>query len=176
MKIKKLIQMSVLVMGLVFSGFSIAQDLTSDSDITAGVKNKISAESSLSDASINVSTSNGVVALSGKVDSKNQATTATQLAQSTPGVKDVDSSNLNVKESDKPLKDDIITAKIKGLYIQQKLFGDKDVAAMGIKVETNDGVVTLSGSADNQVQADNAVSIAKSVAGVKEVKSNIKVS
>jgi len=62
------------------------------------------------------------------------------------------------------------------MFIQQKLFGDKDVAAISIIVETNDGVVSLSGTADNQHQINNAIKIAKSIKGVKEVKSIVKIS
>lgn len=73
------------------------------------------------------------------------------------------------------MQDALITAKVKGMFMQQELFGDKDISAMGIKVETVDGVVTLSGSADNKDQATNAEKIAKSVMGVKEVKSDVKI-
>jgi hyperosmotically inducible protein len=65
---------------------------------------------------------------------------------------------------------------VKGMFIQEKLFGDKDIAAITIKVETVDGVVSLSGTADNKQQADNAIKLAKSVKGVKDVKSTIEIS
>ena len=80
---------------------------------------------------IKIKTVNGVVNLSGNVDSDTQANTATELAQSTAGVKDVDSSNLTIKGSEHPVADAAITAKIKGMFIQQKLFGDKDISVMG---------------------------------------------
>ncbi len=59
------------------------------------------------------------------------------------------------------------------VLIKEKLFTDKDIAAMTIKVETNNGIVSLSGVADNQAQADNAIKIAKTINGVKEVRSTI---
>jgi osmotically-inducible protein OsmY len=61
------------------------------------------------------------------------------------------------------------------MFIQKKLFGDKDIAAMSIKVETNNGTVTLSGEADNKEQVNNAISIAKSVTGVIQVKSSVSI-
>ena len=73
-------------------------------------------------------------------------------------------------------KDTTITAKVKSLFMQKKIFGDKDIAAITISVETNNGVVSLSGTADNQAQIDNAIKIAKSVKGVKDVKSTVTVS
>lgn len=68
-----------------------------------------------------------------------------------------------------------ITAKIKGLYISKKLFDGKDISVTDVKVDTSDGVVHLSGTVDNQEQANNAVKYAKSVEGVKKVVSSLRV-
>lgn len=69
------------------------------------------------------------------------------------------------------LSDTMITAKIKAEYAK-----DKDVSALNIKVDTdNKGVVTLSGTAKSQAEADRAVAIAKGVQGVSSVKNDIKV-
>lgn len=151
-------------------------DHTSDANITSIVQGKISSDSSLSGTTIAIKTLNGVVNLSGKVESSAQADTATELAQSTPGVSDVNASNLTTKDSKHPLDDSMITAKVKGMFLQKKLFSSEDVAAMTISVETNNGVVSLSGTADSQEQIDNAINIAKSVKGVKNVKSTVKIS
>jgi len=56
------------------------------------------------------------------------------------------------------------------------MFGDKDIAAFTIQAETNNGIVSLSGTADNQEQIQNAIKIAKKIKGVKEVKSTVIVS
>jgi len=69
--------------------------------------------------------------------------------------------------------DSSLTANVKSAFVKEKLFGDADVSAFTISVETNDGVVHLTGTADNQVQADNAVKLAKAVAGVKSVVSDV---
>ena len=145
-----------------------------DSDITKSISNQISSDATLSGVKIIVHTSNGNVALQGAVNSDAQASTITEIAQSTDGVKDVDTSQLTVKSSNQPFTDSFITAKIKGKFIQQKLFGNKDISAMSIIVETNDGIVTLSGTADDQNQINNAIKITKSVSGVKSVESKIK--
>ncbi len=73
-------------------------------------------------------------------------------------------------------EDSAITAKVKGMFVQKKLFGDKDIAAITISVETTDGKVLLSGTADNQEQIDNAIKIAKSIEGVKSVQSTVTIS
>lgn len=69
--------------------------------------------------------------------------------------------------------DSLITTKIKSSYAHEKLFGDKDISMMGVTVTTKDGTVFLAGKVDNQLQADNAVKLAKAVTGVKEVKSTL---
>jgi hyperosmotically inducible protein len=174
MKIKRILVVFFMMMCSINLAF--ANQTESDSNINSAVESKISSDSSLNGTSIKVKTTNGTVNLSGKVDSDTQADTATELAQSTDGVTDVDSSNLDIKGSRHPIDDSVITAKVKGMFIQQKLFGDKDISAMTIKVETNNGIVSLSGTANDQQQIDNAIKISKSIKGVKEVKSTIKVS
>lgn len=66
--------------------------------------------------------------------------------------------------------DSVITTKVKA-----DLFKEPELKAMAIHVETEKGVVMLSGFVDNKAEADKAVSLAKSVEGVTSVKSAIKV-
>ena len=170
---KKFTQITAVVLASMAVSSALFADATTDSGITSDVQSKIAAEDSLKDTTITVATKDGVVSLSGNVKSDAQAQTATQMAGSVSGAKDVDDSNLTVNGSAHPVADAIITAKIKGIFIQQKLFGDKDIAAMSIGVETNNGVVTLSGTADSQTEIDNAIALAKAVKGVKEVQSTV---
>ncbi len=67
--------------------------------------------------------------------------------------------------------DAVITTKVKA-----KMANDKEVSALHIKVDTdNKGVVTLSGKAKSQEEADKAVSIARGVEGVVSVENKIQV-
>jgi hyperosmotically inducible protein len=67
--------------------------------------------------------------------------------------------------------DATITTKVKAAYAK-----DKDVSMMNIKVDTDyKGIVTLSGNAKSQMEADKAVTLAQGVSGVTSVTSNIKV-
>ncbi len=59
--------------------------------------------------------------------------------------------------------------------VKMKMADDPDVAAMDINVDTTDGVVTLNGAVQSSAVAQKAVGIAKSVDGVKSVKSNLTV-
>lgn len=75
--------------------------------------------------------------------------------------------NLNVGEA---VDDASTTAKVK-----LALAEDDQVAAYRIDVDTNNGVVTLSGTVKSKAEANRAVQLAESVKGVKKVNSDLKV-
>jgi hyperosmotically inducible periplasmic protein len=68
------------------------------------------------------------------------------------------------------VSDAAITTKVKS-----EMAAAKDVSAMNIKVDTDNGVVNLSGTAKSRAEADKAVSIAKNTGGVVSVNNNIQV-
>ena len=70
----------------------------------------------------------------------------------------------------KAVADSVITTKVKA-----DLFKEPELSAMAIHVETDKGVVMLSGFVDTTADAEKAVRLAKSVEGVTAVKSAIKV-
>jgi len=177
MKTIRSIQSLFLLIMMLFSlnAFSAAENTFSDAAITAAVKSKIMLNTSIANYNVEVTTNNGVVNLNGRVNTDTEASAIIELAESTSGVKDVDASRLEVKDSKQPLTDTVITSKVKGTFIREKLFSEKDIAAMSIKVETNNGIVALSGTAANQQEVDNAIALAKAVNGVKSVTSQIKI-
>ena len=69
-------------------------------------------------------------------------------------------------ESDQPGTDTWITTKVKA-----ELLTSKDVPGLELKVETVNGVVSLSGEVDSQAEADRAIAAAKGVQGVTRVDS-----
>lgn len=147
-----------------------------DAKITSDIMQKIAEDNSLSGIDINVVSKSGVVNLSGNVNTKAEAVKIIEIAEAVQGVKRTETGKLTVKEqSDQPFSDAAITAKVKGIYIREKLFGTDDVAVMDVKVETNNGVVYLTGTVDNLKQAETAIKLAHSVSGVKRVDSKINV-
>ena len=66
------------------------------------------------------------------------------------------------------LDDTAITTKVKSALIS-----DKDTKASEIKVETDKGVVHLTGTVDNAQMAAKAEQVAKSVKGVQSVKNDL---
>lgn len=65
-------------------------------------------------------------------------------------------------------EDRVITSKIKGNYAV-----DRDVKARRINVDTDHGIVTLTGVVDDSFMAERAIRIAIDTPGVTEVHSNL---
>jgi hyperosmotically inducible protein len=66
--------------------------------------------------------------------------------------------------------DAVITTKVKAAIV-----AEKSLSALDIAVETNNGVVTLTGTVATAAQSDNATHVARGIEGVKQVKNNLKV-
>jgi hyperosmotically inducible protein len=172
MKIFKKVKL-VFFSTLLLSGASAFAASVDDASIQRDIESKISADNTISTSDIKVSTHRGVVSLSGIAATDKEASTIVEIADATPGVKEVDTSNLKVTKSEHPLDDTFITAKVKGEFAKNKLFGDNPTPVISISVETKNGVVFLTGTADNKQQIDNAIHLAKSVKGVKKVTSTV---
>ena len=68
------------------------------------------------------------------------------------------------------MEDAEITSKIKAKYV-----GDTDVKALDISVETEEGIVYLTGRVENQFQKDEAERIARDTEEVRDVVNHIQV-
>jgi hyperosmotically inducible periplasmic protein len=79
-------------------------------------------------------------------------------------------SHRGVEDTGAIASDSWITTKVKS-----DLAVEKDVSATHIQVDTYEGVVTLSGTAASQAEADKAVSVARDIKGVKSVVNNIQI-
>jgi len=64
--------------------------------------------------------------------------------------------------------DAMITTKVKAALLKEQA-----TQSLSIKVKTVNGVVALSGSADDAAQIDSAVRIARGIDGVQDVKNDI---
>ena len=125
---------------------------------------------------IDVTTANnGVVTLAGEVEEAADKTEAVRIARETEGVSRVED-RLRIKgETDTapPATDatpDIerpdawLTAKV-----QSKYFIDDEVKGLDIDVDTDNGVVTLSGAVRSEAERRQALALARSTEGVREV-------
>ncbi len=141
-----------------------------DGVITTRVKAAFVGDSAVSALGIKVTTLNGVVQLSGYANSELEIDRAVELAKGVPGVKSVKNDiRRRPQSAGAYLDDSAITARVMAAFV-----ADKEVSALDVKVETNNGVVLLSGSASSRQASDRAVRIARSVEGVKSVENHIR--
>jgi osmotically-inducible protein OsmY len=149
----------------------------SDAGITTKVKAKLAADPAVKAVEINVDTKNKVVTLSGTVDNDAAKTQAVALARGTEGVADV-VDNITVTAAAPPaqaqsgvgqaLDDATITAAVKS-----KLIADTVVGGLKIDVDTQSGIVSLSGPVKSQTEKDTALRIARETSGVKDVQDKL---
>jgi hyperosmotically inducible protein len=151
----------------------------SDTAITAKVKAKFVGDDRLKHSHISVTTTNGVVTLSGTAPDTDASTAAATLARSVDGVKSVDDELSTVQASDSSVKaetkrmahttkrvvtDSWITTKVKSAIL-----ADSVSKGFEVSVKTKHGVVMLDGTLANQDAIDHVKDLAKNIEGVKSV-------
>lgn len=138
-----------------------------DSVITTKVKSALIAQTDGKGGATSVETRHGNVLLSGFVDSQAQADKEVQLAKAVDGVKSVDN-KLMVKAgkstAGNELDDSVVTVKVKSA-----LMTDEQTRADQISVNTNKGVVQLSGYVGSADEQAHAAEVARNVEGVQSV-------
>jgi hyperosmotically inducible protein len=168
-----------------------------DQGISTAVKGKLVADSSVTASGVSVETKDGVVTLSGTIDSQMARAQAVQLAKETNGVRQVvdrmtvtegvatsgRADELDQKAADaqkkagdaadkpgEPITDAALTAKVK-----TKFLADTEISGLKIDVDTKDHVVTLTGTVPSAAEKRRAVAVAKETDGVKSVVDRLKV-
>lgn len=143
----------------------------SDSALTAKVKSALTIERDIKASDIEVETRDGVVQLSGFVDSEDARTAAVLRARSVTGVAEV-RNDLSVRSNDRPaqepVSDTVIAARVRSSLGSAQLEDDSDV-----NVEVSAGVVQLSGFVTSIEEKARAGDAASGVAGVRDVENNI---
>ncbi len=120
----------------------------------------------------------GVVTVRGEAASKAQIDLTTEYIKDVDGVKDVKNEMVvanagktmgeKVEGVGTSIDDASITALVKATLLYHR-----STSALNTKVETKEGVVTLSGSAKNAAEMDLATKFVKDVHGVKSVVNNM---
>jgi hyperosmotically inducible periplasmic protein len=145
----------------------------SDAEITSKVKAKLASDPDLYNvASIDVDTNERVVRLSGHVDSSAEKAEAEKLARNTEDVRDVNN-DIEIGGSrtlGQGIDDSMITSKVKA-----KLAADAKMNPFNIDVDTDHGVVTLTGRVRNPSDKTAAERLAKDTSGVREVRNELSV-
>jgi len=149
----------------------------SDAWILTKVKTTLLFHRSVSGIKTEVDVKDGIVTLRGEADNQAQKDLTTEYAKDIEGVKDV-KNEMTVAKTSKETKetketrtagDKIDDASITAL-VKMTLLYHRSTSALHTKVETMNGVVTLSGKASNAAEKDLATKLAKDVNGVEDVK------
>jgi osmotically-inducible protein OsmY len=143
-----------------------------DAALTARVKSALTDGAQTKGMQIQVETWNGIVQLSGFVDTVMAQEIALKTARSVPGVREV-RNDLDLREADRSAdqaaKDGVIEAKVKALIAKDAGLA----AASDVNVEVNGGIVQLSGFVPSLEEKNRARDIAHGVRGIKDVRNNI---
>lgn len=170
----------------------------SDAGVTTAVKSKLAADDTVKAYRIDVDTRDRVVTLKGQVDTEMAKSRAVELARTTDGVRDVvdslvvapgatptsgidDEAQRRAKEGASAARDAAggagaamgdagITAAIK-----TKMLADTTVGGLKIDVDTQDGVVVLTGNVSSAAERKRAIELARETNGVKSVKDQLKI-
>jgi len=155
--------------------------------ITTKIQSQYYLHPGLKPWNIDVTTSpGGVVTLAGEIDSDTDRAEAVKIASATDGVTRVDdqlrgkgevattgtgSMKRSAERAGGAAGDAWITSKIQSRY-----FADSDVKGRNIDVDTSNGVVTLKGTVSSHSERNQAVAIARSTDGVREVRDQLQMS
>lgn len=136
-----------------------------DSGITSMIRTSLEVNDKVKARQVDVSTVEGVVYLSGVVDTEESRREAARVAWRTEGVHGV-VNDLTVGERTVGswVDDVVISTKVKS-----KLIADTEIKAADIDVSSSQGVVTLIGRVSSQTIKTEAERIARRTAGVSDV-------
>jgi len=178
-----------LTIGLFLAGCNAN---SADSTTTNNVKDQLSKDPTVKNLDISVDTDNGVVTLSGTVNSEQQRMRVVQIARSAQGVTRVDDKlevNSNSQTGQTPNQSsNPDNSKANGNdngsgygtsqsssdstienAVKDKLMADKNVNGDEISVDVDNGIVTLSAKNGMHPNMKRAAEIARGTTGVKSV-------
>lgn len=149
-----------------------ATQSVSDTALTTKVKAALSGDRNVQARDIEVETREGVVQLSGFVDSEGARSAAVLRARSVDGVAEV-RNDLSIRTDDRPVRepvsdDGVIAARVRDSLGNVMLADESEV-----KVEVSEGVVQLSGFVESVEEKARAGDAASAVAGVRDVENHI---
>jgi osmotically-inducible protein OsmY len=143
----------------------------SDAWIATKVKTALLFHRSVSARRTEVAVQDGIVTLRGEAASPAERDLATEYAKDIDGVKDVKNEMTVATAAEKPARsfgdkvdDASVTAQVK-----LTLLVHRSTSAVRTKVETKDGVVTITGTAKNSAEKDLVTKLVSDIDGVKRV-------
>lgn len=142
-----------------------------DAWITTKVESKLTGDTRVNNFEIDVDVTDGVVRLSGAVETPGDREVAGQIARDTEGVASViNDIRIGDATAGEVVSDAWIVTKVKS-----KLTADPEINPFNIDVDAAEGVVTLSGTVAKELARDEAERLAANTEGVISVENRIEV-
>jgi hyperosmotically inducible protein len=142
-------------------------DGPSDARLTLEVKLALIADGRTSGFATDVDARDGIVTLSGKVDTEQAKTAADEVAKKIDGVKSVNN-QLQVVPEAKRKEVDATDDKITDA-IEKAMDTDPNLTDVGLSANSNNGVITLDGTVETREQLVRAAEAIRKVPGVRSV-------
>ena len=144
-----------------------------DPDTSRKVKTALGLSKRLAPFDIGVSTSDGVVTLTGQVPSEDIKSLAGEIARDTAGVKEV-KNEIAVDPAAQPSSESVHIEDLEiRIAILEALAHSRELGGKSIDVKVENRSVTLSGSVETPTQRNGAEQIARAVDGVASVTNNL---
>jgi len=167
---------SIVLVALV----SLVLACATDPAITTKVKAQLMTDEDSRSSAIDVQTRDGVVTLTGNIDSVDAKQRALTLARETEGVVDVvdmiavktASGSGDAPAPGRSLGEHIDDAGIT-MRVKARLLEDPQIKGSAIDVDTRAGVVYLTGLVRNADEKNAAIRIARETQGVRDVQANL---
>lgn len=161
---------SVLTAGSVYAAEGEWKAEAKDAWLDGKAETTILLNQHLNSFDINTDVENGVVHLTGEVNSEVEKSLAGELVKNLDGVRTVNN-KLTVLETEKQsqeLVDELTDAKVETV-VKTKLLFHPDVSGANIEVETENRVVTLTGTVDSKEEQALAVELAQSTEDIAAI-------
>jgi len=156
---------------MLVTSVAVAEENSRDTATTERVKTALAGDKALAGRDIEVETRDGVVQLSGFVDSEDQRTAALMRARGVHGVQEV-RNDLSLRDdkrpTERPVADTVIASRVRDSLKGASLTSESDV-----NVEVSKGVVQLSGFVSTPQEKARAGDLASAVDGVRDVENQI---
>lgn len=155
-------------------------EVIDDASVTSAIKSKLAWSKNADGLATKVDTKRGKVTLTGTADSAASKDLAGRLAMNTRGVASVDNklvvasakpgaagtARSATQEAGRDMSDGWITTKVKSTFMFSSNVNSSDIS-----VNTDKGIVALSGEVNNGAERALAIELAQNVRGVKSVNS-----
>ena len=166
---------ALVAMFLAISATAVAvagEDRARDAALTERVKTALASDNALAGRDIEVETRDGVVQLSGFVDSEDQRTAALMRARSVQGVQEV-RNDLSLRDDTRPTNRPVVADTVIAAKVRNGLEGADLGSESEVNVEVSKGVVQLSGFVSTPQEKARAGDVASAVEGVRDVENQI---